>query len=350
MEAVRALSARVPVAVLGATGYTGVELLRLLARHPGVELAFLSSEQYRDRRAPDVYPFLAGIVEAPLRAPEPAAVAAAAEVVFTALPHGAAAPLVRELIGRGRRVIDLSADFRLRDPAVYARWYGEHPAPGLLAEAAYGLPEVYRDRVCRARLVANPGCYPTGALLGLVPLARAGLLTAPVIIDAKSGTTGAGRSATLEQLFAEVNENFRPYAIGAHRHGPEIEQELRAAGASAPTLFVPHLLPVSRGILSTMYVRVHGGRPPLEERFARAYGAEPFVVLRGEGPPPELREVRGTNRCVLGWRWDAPSAQAVIVTAIDNLGKGAAGQAVQCLNLLLGLAETTGLEAPALVP
>jgi N-acetyl-gamma-glutamyl-phosphate reductase len=225
-----------------------------------------------------------------------------------------------------------------------------HPAPELLGEAVYGLPELYRERLRNARLVAVPGCYPTGALLGLAPLARAGLLTEPVVIDAKSGTTGAGRGAKIEQLFAEVNENFRPYAIGSHRHAPEIDQELRAAGAGADALFVPHLLPISRGLLSTMYVRVRGEEPPLGLLFDRAYAAEPFVVLHRDGPPPELRDVRGTNRCAIGWRWNAGTGQAVVVTAIDNLGKGAAGQAVQCLNLLLGLPETTGLEAAALVP
>jgi N-acetyl-gamma-glutamyl-phosphate reductase len=350
MEARRPATARVPVAVLGATGYTGVELLRLLAGHPGVTLAFLSSEQYRDRRAADVYPFLAGIVDAPLCAPDPEAVAAAAEVVFTALPHGASAPVVRDLVRRGVRVVDLSADFRFRDAATYARWYGEHPAPELLAEAVYGVPELYRARVRGARLVAAAGCYPTGALLGLVPLARAGLLTEPVVIDAKSGTTGAGRGAKVEQLFAEVNENFRPYAVGGHRHGPEIEQELRAAGAAAPALFVPHLLPVTRGLLSTMYVRLASGRPSLGALYEQAYRSEPFVVLRGEDGVPELREVRGTNRCAIGWHWDEATRQAVVMTAIDNLGKGASGQAVQCLNVMLGLPETTGLEAPALVP
>ena len=350
MEASRAPATRVPVAVLGATGYTGVELLRLLARHPAVELAFLSSEQYRDRRAADVYPFLTGIVETPLRAPEPAEVAAAAEIVFTALPHGAAAPVVAELVRRGRRVIDLSADFRLRDAAVYTRWYTPHPAPELLAEAVYGLPELYRARLRAARIVACPGCYPTGALLGLVPLARAGLLREPVVIDAKSGTTGAGRGVKVDQLFAEVNENFRPYAIGEHRHGPEIDQELRAAGAARGALFVPHLLPLNRGLLCTMYVRTGGARPRLAELFQGAYDGEPFVVLRGEDAPPELRDVRGTNRCAIGWRWDGASGQAIVVTAIDNLGKGASGQAVQCLNVILDLPETTGLEAPALVP
>jgi N-acetyl-gamma-glutamyl-phosphate reductase len=342
-------SRRVPIAVLGATGYAGVELLRLLAHHPGVELAFLSSEQYRDRNVGDVYPFLAGVVDAPLKAPDPDAVAAAAEIVLTALPHGASAPLVRDLLARGRRVLDLSADFRLRDAAVYARWYGEHPAPALLAEAVYGLPELYRDRLRSARLIAVPGCYPTGALLGLVPLARAGLLEEPAVIDAKSGTTGAGRSAKVEQLFAEVNENFRPYGIGVHRHGPEIDQELRAAGARAGALFVPHLLPINRGLLSTMYVRV-AAEPPLGRLFHEAYDREPFVVLCGDGPPPEVRDVRGTNRCAIGWHWHADTRQAVVVTAIDNLQKGAAGQAVQCLNLVLGLPETTALDTPALVP
>jgi N-acetyl-gamma-glutamyl-phosphate reductase len=339
---------RVPVAVLGATGYAGVELLRLLSRHPGVEIAFLSSEQYRDRRASEVYPFLSGIVDLPLAAPDGWA-RSPAELVFSALPHGASAPLVRDVLASGRRALDISADFRLRDPAVYARWYGEHAAPDLLAEAVYGLPEIHRESLHRARLVAVPGCYPTGALLGLVPLARAGLIREPVMIDSKSGTTGAGRGAKVEQLFAEVNENFRPYAIGAHRHGPEIDQELRRAGATVSCLFVPHLLPVSRGIISTMYVATDAGAARLGELFETAYAGEPFIVLRG-AQPPELREVRGTNRCAIGWHWDEATRRAVIVTAIDNLGKGAAGQAVQCMNLLLGLSETTGLEAPALVP
>ncbi|MCW5893873.1 MAG: N-acetyl-gamma-glutamyl-phosphate reductase [bacterium] len=339
---------RVPVAVLGATGYAGVELLRILARHPHVALAFLSSEQYRGKRASDVYPFLRGVVDAPLADPSTVAGAGCA-IGFTALPHGAAAPHVRALLGAGGRVIDVSADFRLRDPAVHTRWYGDHPAPDLLREAVYGLPELGRDAIRGARLVANPGCYPTGALLGLAPLARAGLVRGPVIVDSKSGTTGAGRSAKVEQLFAEVNENFRPYAVGRHRHQPEIEQELRVAGGAGGIVFVPHLLPVNRGILSTMYVAMPDGRPDLDAIFGDAYSDEPFVVLRGS-EPPELREVRGTNRASIGWFWDEAARQAIVVTAIDNLGKGAAGQAVQNMNLLLDLPETTALETPALVP
>ena len=339
---------RLPVAVLGATGYAGVELLRLLVRHPGVEIVSLSSEQYRERRASEVYPFLSGFIDLPLAAPE-AWRESTAEIVFSALPHGASAPHVRDVVADGRRALDMSADFRLRDPAVYARWYGPHAAPELLAEAVYGIPELYRDALRGARLVAVPGCYPTGALLGLAPLARARLVREPVVVDAKSGTTGAGRSLKVDQLFAEVNENCRPYAIGGHRHQPEIDQELRRAGSGASCLFVPHLLPVSRGILSTMYVPMEGSAGRLEQLFVGAYAEEPFIVLRG-ADPPELREVRGTNRCAIGWHWDETTGRAVVVTAIDNLGKGAAGQAVQCLNVLLGLPETTGLEAPALVP
>jgi N-acetyl-gamma-glutamyl-phosphate reductase len=339
---------RTPVAVLGATGYAGVELLRILALHPDVELAFLSSEQYRGKRASDVYPFLRGIVDAPLADPN-AVTDAGCAIAFTALPHGAAAPHVRALLATGTRVIDISADFRLRDAAEHARWYGDHHAPELLRESVYGLPELGRDAIRGARLVANPGCYPTGALLGLAPLARAGLIRNTVIVDAKSGTTGAGRSAKVEQLFAEVNENFRPYGIGTHRHRPEIEQELRVAGAGAGIVFVPHLLPVSRGILSTMYVSVPDGRPDLDGIFREAYANEPFIVLRG-GEAAELREVRGTNRASIAWFWDEGARQAIVVTAIDNLGKGAAGQAVQNMNLLLGLPETTALQTPALVP
>jgi N-acetyl-gamma-glutamyl-phosphate reductase len=341
-------SGRVRVAVLGATGYAGVELLRLLARHPDVEIAFLSSEQYRSRRASEVYPFLADIVDLELSGPE-AWRQSPADIVFTALPHGTAAPFVRDVLADGRRVLDMSADCRLRDAAVYARWYGEHAAPELLAQAVYGLPELYRKELRNARLIAVPGCYPTGALLGLVPLARAGLIREPVVIDAKSGTTGAGRSAKVEQLFAEVNENCRPYAVGVHRHRPEIDQELLRAGAAAPCIFVPHLLPVSRGIISTMYVATDADGARLATLFEDAYGAEPFVVLRG-GAPPELREVRGTNRCAIGWHRDDTTGRAIVMTAIDNLGKGAAGQAVQCLNVMLGLRETAGLDALALVP
>ena len=340
---------RVPVAVLGATGYVGAELLRTLSRHPNVELTFVSSEQYRGRRVSDVYPSLVGHTDLVLEAPDPEAAASRSEVVFTALPHGASSPIVAALRKRGRIVVDQSADFRLRDLAVYTATYGDHhAAPELLREAVYGIPEFYRDALRTTRLVAVPGCYPTCALLGLVPLARAGLIREPVVIDAKSGTTGAGRAAKVEQLFAEVNENFRPYGIAGHRHAPEITEELAVAGAPAGALFIPHLLPLSRGMECTMYVRTPP-TPPLEAIFTRAYADEPCIVLRGE-EPPTIREVRGTNRCAIGWRYDAATGYAVVMTTLDNLGKGAAGGGVQCMNVVLGLAETTGLDGPALVP
>ena len=340
---------RVPVAVLGATGYVGAELLRILSRHPNVELTFVSSEQYRGQRASDVYPSLIGYADLVLEAPEPAVAAARAEVVFTALPHGASAPIVAALRAQGRTVLDQSADFRLRDLDAYARWYGhQHPAPELVRDAVYGIPELYRDALRTTRLVAVPGCYPTCALLGLVPLARAGLIREPVVIDAKSGTTGAGRAVKVDQLFAEVNENFRPYAVAGHRHGPEIDQELAAAGADVGSVFIPHLLPLARGMECTMYVRV-AGTPPLDDIFATAYRDEPCVVLRG-AEPPTIREVRGTNRCAIAWRHDPRTGYAVVMTTLDNLGKGAAGQGVQCMNVVLGLPEGTGLDAPALVP
>ena len=349
MTAAGTSAPRTTVAVLGASGYAGTELLRLLARHPDVQVVYVSSEQHRGKRLRDVHPFLDGIFDLTLEAHD-AAQACIADVVFTAVPHATAVPLVRTVLEKGRRVLDLSADFRFTDAAEYERWYGRHGAPELLREAVYGLPELYRERIAASRLVAVPGCYPTGALLGLVPLARAGAIGGPVVVDAKSGTTGAGRAPKVDQLFAEVQENFRPYGVLSHRHGPEIEQELRAAGCAHPALFVPHLLPVRRGILSTLYVPGVPAGADLDAIFDAAYRDEPFVFVRGEGPPPELREVRGTNRCVLGWRRDVRSGHAVVMTAIDNLGKGAAGQAVQCLNLLLGLPEATGLGDPALSP
>ena len=340
---------RVPVAVLGATGYVGVELLRVLSRHPGVALTFVSSEQYRGKKASEVYPALIGWVDLVLEAPDPEAAAKRADVVFTALPHAAAAPIVAALRKRDRLVVDPSADFRLKDLDAYEKWYGHrHPAPELVKESVYGIPELYRDALRKTRLVAAPGCYPTCSLLGLAPLARAGLIKETVIIDAKSGTSGAGRRAKVEQLFAEVNDDFRAYAVAGHRHAPEIDQELTAAGASAGALFIPHLLPLTRGMECTMYVKV-ASEPPLDRIFADAYRNEPFVVLRG-AEVPTLSEVRGTNRCAIGWRYDARTGYAIVMTTLDNLGKGAAGQAVQCMNVALGLDETAGLDAPALVP
>ena len=345
---------RIPVAVVGATGYAGVELVRLLSLHSDVELCCLTSEQYHGRRVADVYPFLRGRLDHTLERLEPAAIARQATTVFTALPHGQSTEVVADLLGRGCRVIDLGADFRLRDPAAYGRWYGDHRAPALLKEAVYGLAEIYRDEIRDARLVAVPGCYPTGMLLGTLPFVRYGCVCAQgtIIVDAKSGATGAGRSARTDLLFCEVAESIRPYDIGVHRHTSEMEQELALAGAEGiSVIFAPHLLPMRRGILTTVYVPLgECSQTRCEEALQAMYGAAPFVDLLGSGSYPATRDVKGTNRCSIGWWFDEARRMAVVVTAIDNLGKGAAGQAVQCLNLQLGCPETTALDHPALVP
>jgi N-acetyl-gamma-glutamyl-phosphate reductase len=341
------------VAVVGATGYTGAELIRYLARHPFVRLSAVTSEQSAGKALADVLPSVRGKLDLRLAAFDAARVAGEAEVAFTALPVGTSAAGVAALLDRGVRVIDLGADFRLRDAEEYARWYVPHPAPHLLAEAVYGLTELCRASLARARLVANPGCYPTGALLALVPLLERGLIEPRgIVIDAKSGVTGAGRNVVAEYLFAEVDDNLRAYKIGAHRHAPEIEQQLRPlAGSELSLLFVPHLLPIRRGILATIYVRPRPGvdAAALAAAFAARYARERFVVLSG-ARPPEIRDVVGTNDCAIGWTHDARSGHAVLVSVIDNLGKGAAGQAIQNFNAMVGLPEPTGLDHLAFVP
>ncbi len=341
------------VAVVGATGYTGAELIRYLARHPLVRLTAVTSEQSAGKALADVHPSVRNKLDLQLESFDPARIAAAAEFAFTALPQGTSATGVAALLERGLRVVDLGADFRLRDPAEYARWYVPHPAPQLLAEAVYGLTEFSRAALPKARLVANPGCYPTAALLGLLPLLERDLIEREgIVIDAKSGVTGAGRTVAAEYLFTEVDDNLRAYKIGQHRHTPEIEQQLRLLGGGDPSLiFVPHLLPIRRGILTTMYVRPKAGADAaaLEAAFRARYAQERFVVLSG-ARPPEIRDVVGTNDCAIGWTVDPRSRLAVIVTVIDNLGKGAAGQAVQNFNVMLGLPETTALDHLALVP
>jgi N-acetyl-gamma-glutamyl-phosphate reductase len=344
----------VSVAILGATGYAGIELVRLVTEHPSLRLTYASSEQYVGRTLAQVYPFLGrrgGLALGPL---DVDAAAAEAEIVFASLPHGTAASTVAALLERGRTVIDLSADFRLRDPATFERTYGTpHPAPELLSRAVFGLTELHRDELRGARLVANPGCYPTGALLGVAPLVRSGARIDSIIVDAKSGASGAGRGAKTELLFCEVNENLRAYQVGVHRHAPEIEQGVArsAPGAPPPVFFVPHFMPITRGILSTIYLACRElDAETVGRLFAEAYGDAPFVELRGEGTYPEVREVRGTNRCAIGWQVDRKSGLIVVVTVIDNLLKGAAGQAVQNLNVVSGWEEERGLEALAVVP
>lgn len=341
------------VAVVGATGYAGAELIRYLARHPGVRLVAATSEQSAGKSLADVLPSVRQKLDLRLQAFDAAAVASTAQVAFTALPQGASATGVAGLLERGCKVIDIGADFRFRDPAEHARVYAPHPAPQLLQEAVYGLTEYCRAALPGARLVANPGCYPTAALLALLPLVEHDLIEpVGIVIDAKSGVTGAGRTVSAEYLFAEVDDNLRAYKIGQHRHAPEIEQQLRPRlGADVAVTFVPHLLPIRRGILTTMYARPRSGVTAvrLAEAYRARYATERFIVLSQERPP-EIRDVAGTNDCAIGWTIDARSGQAVIVSVIDNLGKGAAGQAIQNFNVMMGLPESTGLDHLAVVP
>jgi len=341
------------VAVVGATGYAGAELVRYLARHPRVRLTTVTSEQSAGKKLAEVLPSVRGKIALDLAAFDPVRVAESADVAFTALPQGTSATGVAALLERGCRVVDIGADFRFRDPEEYARIYVPHPVPALLREAVYGLTEYCRAALPSARLVANPGCYPTAALLGLLPLAECKLMEpAGIVVDAKSGVTGAGRTVSAEYLFAEVDDNLRAYKIGQHRHAPEIDQQLRIHfDADHGVTFVPHLLPIRRGILSTMYVRLRAGvdLAAISEAFRARYERERFIVLSGNRPP-EIRDVVGTNDCAIGWTIDAKTQLAVIVSVIDNLGKGAAGQAIQNFNLMTGCAETDGLDHLALVP
>lgn len=334
------------VAVVGATGYSGAELVRLLARHPNVRLEIVTSEQASGRPLGDVHRTLA-FTGLQLEAVDPSAIAPRVDFAFTALPHGASTAVVAALVDAGVRVIDIGADFRFHDMALYEKWYGRHEAPQLAQKAVYGLTEYARDDVAGASLVANPGCYPTSALMALLPLAAH--VVGPVFVDSKSGTSGAGRAAKVDQLFAEVTENIRPYGIGKHRHQPEIASQLAAAaGETRPVVFSPHLLPIARGLLSTCYVDVAAG-VDVDALFRERYANEPFVRLLEDGAMPEPRAVRGTNMVELAWVREPETGRLVVVCAIDNLGKGAAGQAVQNFNCMIGVPETTGLDLlPAL--
>lgn len=342
------------VAVIGASGYTGVELLRLLAGHPQVAVTCVTSRQQAGQALGEVFPSLAGIYDLTFEAVEPAALAGRAAVVFLAVPHQAAMGMVPELLAAGCRVVDLSADYRLHDAAVYAEWYEPHLTPELLAEAVYGLPELYRERVRGARLVANPGCYPTSVALALTPLLRQRLIDpATIIVDSKSGTSGAGRAAKVDTLYCEVNEGFKAYGLPRHRHTPEIEQTLSdVAGGPVTISFTPHLVPANRGILSTCYASLTTD-PSLQEvldLYRRTYAGEPFVRILPEGRLPNINQVRGSNFCDIGLVIDPRTRRVIVVSAIDNLVKGAAGQALQNMNLMLDCQETEGLRGGALFP
>lgn len=342
------------VGIIGASGYTGAELVRLLVNHPGVELTLATSRQYAGKPLAAVFPHLAGRTELVCENLSGLEAAGRADLFFTAVPHQTAMNVVPELLAAGAKVVDLSADFRLHDQGVYEEWYQAHSAPELLAEAAYGLPELHRSAIARARLVANPGCYPTSVLLALAPLLKAGCLDLDsLIIDAKSGTSGAGRAAQTGTMYCEVTDGFRAYKVGAHRHTPEIEQELgKLCDREMTVSFTPHLVPMSRGMLSTIYADLRGNYEQIEvERMvADFYRDEPFVRLLTAGQLPATQYVRGSNYCDLALRVDRRTGRLVMLSAIDNLVKGAAGQAVQNMNLLCGLPEGQGLEIVPLFP
>lgn len=336
------------VSVAGATGYAGGELLRLLVRHPEVELVHLAAGERAGASVGEVWPHLEGLLEGTFTELDGAALGEASDVVITALPDGLALDVVPEILAAGARVVDVGPDFRLGEPDRYRRHYGrEHTAPELLEEAAYGLTEWSREALAGARLVANPGCYPTAATLALLPLARSGWVGGGVVVDAKSGVSGAGRGARRDLQFGEVAENLRPYNVLDHRHVPEIRRVLVGAGSAASVAFVPHLVPMTRGILATCYVPLATERSPDEalDLFRAAYADAPFVrVLEGL---PQTGATAGSNFCDLTVRIHPGGRMAVVLAALDNLGKGAAGQAVQNINLMCGLDETTGLwEAP----
>ena len=342
------------VSVVGASGYTGAELLRLLAAHDRVTITSVTSRQYAGQPVSDQFPSLRGCVDRDFELFDAAAIAKNADIVFTAVPHQTAMQMVPVLLEGGARVIDLSADFRLADAGTYAAWYQPHTAPELLAEAVYGLPELFRGALPAARLVANPGCYPTSAALALAPLLEAQLIDpATIVIDSKSGASGAGRGAKVPSLFCEVNEGFKAYGLPRHRHTPEIEQTLgRLAGKTVTVSFTPHLVPANRGILTTCYASLAGDLDQTEllGRFADYYLEEAFVRVLPNGQLPNIAHVAGSNFCDVGLVLDPRTKRVIVVSAIDNLVKGAAGQAVQNMNLMLDLPETTGLLQPPVFP
>ena len=342
------------IGIVGASGYTGVELARLLCSCPDVKLKVATSRQYKGKKLADVYPSLAGMVDIVCEDLQMEELAERADLFFTAVPHQTAMAIVPDLLRVGKKVVDLSADFRIHDAAVYEKWYQKHTAQEYLAEAIYGLPELHRQQIAAARLVANPGCYPTSVILGVAPLLQAGVVEPEtLIVDSKSGASGAGRLAQTGTLFCEVAEGFKAYKVAAHRHTPEMEQEISALCNKSVTIsFTPHLLPMSRGILSTIYATMSKSMTDDEvyELYRNFYKNEPFVRLCEPGAFPATQFVRGSNFCDLGFKFDSRTGRIVVLAAIDNLVKGAAGQAVQNMNLMCGLPETRGLLGVPLFP
>ncbi|MBI3398817.1 MAG: N-acetyl-gamma-glutamyl-phosphate reductase [Deltaproteobacteria bacterium] len=343
----------IKTAILGGSGYTGLELLRILESHPKAEVIAVTSRQYKGCKLEEVFPSLNGFSKLKFGDPANFNVLSKADLIFSALPHHTSMEIVPELLKKGKKVIDLSADFRLKDAKTYEAWYGKHIAKNLLKKAAYGLPELHRGKIKNAELVANPGCYPTGAILGLAPAIAAGIIDVnTIVIDSKSGVSGAGRSASLDTSFAEVNEGFKAYKVGEHRHTPEIEQEISLiAGKIITVTFTPHLLSVNRGILSTMYASLNSKGVTYSKAvdiYKKYYNNEFFIRMMPEDVFPNTAQVKGSNFCDIGLKIDKRTGRLIVITAIDNLVKGASGQAVQNMNIVFGLPETTGLGTPPL--
>lgn len=349
------MSSKKKIGILGASGYTGADAVRLLARHPDVEITALTANTHAGKAMAEVFPHFF-MLDLPTLVAWEKVDWTSLDAVFCGLPHGTTQEIIAAVLAAnpGIKILDMSADFRLRDMNTYAQWYGhEHRAPKLQEEAVYGLTEFYREKIAKARLVACPGCYPTAALLALVPLARAKLIDPDdIVIDAKSGVTGAGRGLKQNTLFSEAGEGLSPYSIGSHRHAPEIEQELGVAAGSAVTInFTPHLIPMSRGELCTSYVKLNGGSADdLRAALVEAYKNEPFVHVAGKGVLPQTQNVRGSNYVQVGVFADRIKNRAIVISVLDNLVKGSAGQAIQNMNLMFGFPETAGLEQIALFP
>ena len=349
------MSTKKKIGILGASGYTGADAVRLLARHPNAEISALTANTHAGKAMDEVFPHFF-MLELPRLVEWEKVDWTKLDAVFCGLPHGTTQEITAAVMAANPaiKILDMSADFRLRDMSVYTQWYGhEHRAPKLQGEAVYGLTEFYREKITAARLVACPGCYPTAALLALVPIVKAKLIDAgDIVIDAKSGVTGSGRGLKQNTLFSEAGEGLSPYSVSTHRHSPEIEQEIGVAAGSAVTVnFTPHLIPMSRGELCTAYVRLNGASADdLRAALEQAYRDEPFVHVVKKGVLPQTQNVRGSNYVQIGVFADRIKNRAIVISVLDNLVKGSAGQAIQNMNLMLGFPETTGLEQIALFP
>lgn len=348
---------KIRAGLVGVTGYTGMELVRLLENHPVISLTAVTSRSDVGKKVRDIYPFMQGFPtgELVITVPDAPTLAKQCDVVFLAVPHGVAMEMAAAFHDEGVAIVDLSADFRLRDVAVFKEWYkSAHAEPSLLKEAVYGLPELYADKIAKARLIANPGCYPTASILALAPALKNGFISpGGIVIDAKSGTTGSGRKAAVGSLYCEVADTFKAYNLAKHRHTPEIEQELSlVAGKNITLSFNAHLLPVNRGILATIYTQLEDGVSfnTVYDAYAAAYEPHKFVRVLPQGELPELRNVRGTMFCDISLVHDSRINRLIIVSAIDNMCRGASGQAIANANLIHGLPVETGLMLPPMVP